>query len=94
MKSAEEWYAKMPEIDDCPPTFNRGNYISWIKAIQANAHKQGVIDGLKRAAEVVSNTPLGYVTERDHEVTEVYSDRCEAALLTLATKIESGEVEV
>jgi hypothetical protein len=87
MKSAEEWSRDVVFDIGTRSGILRVEFERVIKAIQADARKQGVIDGLKKGAEEIKelNAPLSIrrFYERDMD-----------AILTLANKIESGEVEL
>lgn len=74
MKSAEEW-----ALEFHAPAHSAIYITNKIKSIQSDAHKQGVIDGIKKA--------MFECSQRE------YADAVYRDLHILATKIESGEVE-
>lgn len=74
MKTAEECLDVIADAYNCPD-------VAITEAIQMILD-EAVAHGMTIAAEIVSNTPLGYITERDHKVTELHNNKCEASILT------------
>lgn len=69
----DEWFLRQTET------------VSFCRKLErelADSHKQGVLDGIKKAAESIV------------ELNDGHTCWAERHILTLATKIESGEVEV
>lgn len=60
------------------------------KAISRGETLQSEIAALRKAVEAVKAEPLGYVTERDHEVLENYADRIIRILESAALRAAGG----
>lgn len=56
------------------------NGVSRLKQIQLDAMKEG----MRRAAKICDNIPLGYRTSGEHTVTEKLMDKTQQAILTTA----------